>query len=824
MATNANQSEGNSGTKAFTFTVNRSVNTTGTNAVNWAVTGSGTNPANATDFLNGVLPSGTVSFAPGETSKGFTVNVQGDTTVEQNENFTVTLSNTTNGATITTATATGTIQNDDGNTGNTFSNTNPITIQDATASNPYPSTINVSGLNGNLASLKVTLTNLSHTWPDDIDALLVGPTGAKIILMSDVGGSDDLNNITLTFDPLATAALPDSGLITSGTYLPTDFAIGDLFNSPAPIGPYGTDFSVFNNTNPNGVWSLYIMDDTGGDAGDIAGGWSLTIGTTSTNNPTLAIAATNANQTEGNIGTKPFTFTVNRSVNTTGINAVNWAVTGSGTNPANATDFAGGVLPSGIVSFAGGETSKVITINVQGDTTVEQNENFTVTLSNPTNGATITTATATGTIQNDDSSTSNLKLLGVSADNYLYDLNVQTGLASNPRYTVQIALIDITQAPDGKLYGITLQGIPTPPNAFPSSLYLIDSDTGKTSLVQRTNVTPVTEGDLDFDPTTGIMYGVLQQTVFPILYSINITNGKTTKIATIGNQIRDISRLAFAPNGSLYALDTKNDQLLQINKLSGELISSVPLITPTGTTVDLGSTAGMDFNPITGELFVADGDGVAGFGTNKLYTLNITNGVLNPIGDLGLTYGLSGLEFVWTDMPTTPTLMISATNANQTEGNSGSKDFTFTVTRAVNITGENTVNWAVTGSGTNPANAADFLNGVLPSGTVSFAASETSKVIAVKVQGDTTVEHNENFTVTLSNPTNGATITTATATGTITNDDNNYTTIESVGNTSLIKDGANKLFTQVGSDTPVAVNRNGSQLYEGYAGWSFLAA
>jgi hypothetical protein len=411
-ATNANQTEGNSGTKDFTFTVNRSVNTTGTNEVNWAVTGSGTNPANAADFINGVLPSGIVSFAAGDTSKVITVKVQGDTTVEPNENFTVTLSNPTNGATITTATATGTIQNDDGNTGNTFSNTNPITIQDATASNPYPSTINVSGLNGNLASLKVTLTNLSHTWPDDIDALLVGPTGAKIILMSDVGGSDDLNNITLTFDPLATAALPDSGLITSGTYLPTDFAIGDLFNSPAPIGPYGTDFSVFNNTNPNGVWSLYIMDDTGGDAGDIAGGWSLTIGTTSTNNPTLAIAATNANQTEGNSGTKDFTFTVNRSVNTTGTNEVNWAVTGSGTNPANAADFINGVLPSGIVSFAAGDTSKVITVKVQGDTTVEPNENFTVTLSNPTNGATITTATATGTITNDDNNYTTIESIG----------------------------------------------------------------------------------------------------------------------------------------------------------------------------------------------------------------------------------------------------------------------------------------------------------------------------------------------------------------------------------------------------------------------------
>jgi hypothetical protein len=59
-------------------------------------------------------------------------------------------------------------------------------------------------------------------------------------------------------------------------------------------------------------------------------------------------------------------------------------------------------LPSGTVSFVAGETSKLITVTVQGDTTVESNETFTVSLSNPTNGATLTTATATGTIQNDD--------------------------------------------------------------------------------------------------------------------------------------------------------------------------------------------------------------------------------------------------------------------------------------------------------------------------------------------------------------------------------------------------------------------------------------
>ncbi|WP_375781795.1 Calx-beta domain-containing protein, partial [Microcystis aeruginosa] len=106
-------------------------------------------------------------------------------------------------------------------------------------------------------------------------------------------------------------------------------------------------------------------------------------------------------QTEGNTGTKAFTFTVTRSGDTSGSSSANWTVSGTGTNQANATDFVGGTLPSGTVSFAANETSQIITVNVSGDTTVETNEEFTVTLSNPTN-ATITTATATGTIQNDD--------------------------------------------------------------------------------------------------------------------------------------------------------------------------------------------------------------------------------------------------------------------------------------------------------------------------------------------------------------------------------------------------------------------------------------
>ena len=103
---------------------------------------------------------------------------------------------------------------------------------------------------------------------------------------------------------------------------------------------------------------------------------------------------------EGDNSIESLTFTVTRSGNTSGAAYAFFAVSGSGANAADAADF-DGTLPSGLVYFAAGETTQTLTVLVSGDTAIEADETFTVTLSSPT-GATITTATATGTIQNDD--------------------------------------------------------------------------------------------------------------------------------------------------------------------------------------------------------------------------------------------------------------------------------------------------------------------------------------------------------------------------------------------------------------------------------------
>src|SRR3954454_22174480 len=83
----------------------------------------------------------------------------------------------------------------------TFSNSTSIAIPDSGQGTPYPSQINASGFAGNVQKATVTLRNLTHTCPEDIQALLVGPNGAKSILMANVGGcpQTDIGLINLTF-------------------------------------------------------------------------------------------------------------------------------------------------------------------------------------------------------------------------------------------------------------------------------------------------------------------------------------------------------------------------------------------------------------------------------------------------------------------------------------------------------------------------------------------------------------------------------------------------------------------------------------------------
>ena len=163
-------------------------------------------------------------------------------------------------------------------TGASFANTTVIGITAAAGITPYPSPITVAGLNGVISSASVTLSNITHNVPDDLDILLVSPAGKKILLMSDAGGSGALSAVRLAFSDAAANPLPDLAQITAGTYRPTNYGTNDIFNTPAPAAPYGTNFSALVGASPNGVWQLFVADDgPNGGFGSIAG-WHLTLG------------------------------------------------------------------------------------------------------------------------------------------------------------------------------------------------------------------------------------------------------------------------------------------------------------------------------------------------------------------------------------------------------------------------------------------------------------------------------------------------------------------------------------------------------------------
>lgn len=153
-------------------------------------------------------------------------------------------------------------------------NPNGIHIPELGTATPYPSIIGVSDVTGVVSQVTVTLSNFTHSFPSDVDVLLVSPAGTSIVLMSDAGAGHSVTNVTLTFSATATASLPANAPITSGTYRPTDYPPDDVFVSPAPPPPRAASLTDFSGQDPNGAWRLFIMDDAAGDHGSLAG-WRL---------------------------------------------------------------------------------------------------------------------------------------------------------------------------------------------------------------------------------------------------------------------------------------------------------------------------------------------------------------------------------------------------------------------------------------------------------------------------------------------------------------------------------------------------------------------
>jgi subtilisin-like proprotein convertase family protein len=229
-----------------------------------------------------------------------------------------------------------------------FMASGPFAIPDGTGV-PVAIPIAVTGVTQSVVSLSLLIQNVAHPAAGDLDLLLVSPDGKRVVVQSDAIGIPLNGTVSYGLKDGETP-LPSNGV--PGFNSPTSYAPADVFGAPAPSGPHpeaapagsATLNGTFRGIVPDGVWTLYVQDDTAGN--------------------------------QGSIGAVALLLEV----------------------PEPGTDFA---PAGGVLRFPPGTTTQTLTVPIYGDTTVEPNETFSVDLASAIN-AVISDAQATGTIMNDD--------------------------------------------------------------------------------------------------------------------------------------------------------------------------------------------------------------------------------------------------------------------------------------------------------------------------------------------------------------------------------------------------------------------------------------
>ncbi len=249
-----------------------------------------------------------------------------------------------------------------------------------------------------------------------------------------------------------------------------------------------------------------------------------------------------------------------------------------------------------------------------------------------------------------------------------YTVSTTTGAATlsgaiNVNFCVGIAC-----SPDGTLYGMTDQLgriNNTAGQGGKNLLFKMDPTTGAATAVGRIDPTGVNqefEGDIAFNPVTGQLYAldtaVNQGYIFPVDRNTGQGNFAASAVKTIlpvtGTDL-DLSAMTFDAAGNCWVLDTRYPNHPGPAILEKIDLSTGSVLTSYTTTKMLGTCAGMAFDPVSGLLYMADGD--TG-GTANLYTFDFAAGdftVVGATGAQGLPYsgngglpytGLAGLTFM----------------------------------------------------------------------------------------------------------------------------------------------------------------------------------
>ena len=178
----------------------------------------------------------------------------------------------------------------------TFSNPTPITTSGVIQGlgSPYPSPVAVSGVPGKVSSVGVTVRGLTTNGVRALELALVAPDGTAVEVMRRVGdAATPVANVTYRVEDSALGQFPATGGPPTASYKPTNYAkapppapddpfgsacpIGTLYNPGPAAGSAPGTMAVFNGLEPNGTWSLCVINTLDGYAAQFAAGWSLDV-------------------------------------------------------------------------------------------------------------------------------------------------------------------------------------------------------------------------------------------------------------------------------------------------------------------------------------------------------------------------------------------------------------------------------------------------------------------------------------------------------------------------------------------------------------------
>jgi len=572
-----------------------------------------------------------------------------------------------------------------------------------------------------------------------VDIVIANSTSIDILLNNQSGATNYFDTYSLSSSKLT--AIDTVDFDNDGD---PDFVVSDEFNDQVLVfkgvgdGSFAAPESFTTGLQPK---TVIAADWSGDNAADIAapyrnggetpyvsvliqqsGGGTLPAGSFQFSSATYSVA-----ENGGSI-----TVAVSRVVGSSGAVSVDYASADGSAKAGN--DY---TAVSGTLNFADGQISQTIIVPILDDPDYEGNENFTLSISNATGGATIAApATTTITI-------------------------VENDPAPQPG-SLQFSVANYSIAENGVNANVTVTR-----TGGSSGLVSVDYATTDSSATAGSDYT-TTNGTLNFAD------GVISQVIsIPIIddtsyegneaFTVTLSNatGGAVLGATTIATVTIIENDPAPPPGVLQfsaanytVMESGGSLAVTVTRSNG----SFGTVTVGYSTQDGSATASNDYAPVSGTLTFLDGV------TSQTFSVPILEDTLYE-GDETFTAQLTGVTggatlganvnalVTITDndpVPPAGTLQFSGVNFNVAEN---AASISVTVTRTGGSFGSVSVDY-VSNNGSATAGS-DF---TAVNGALTFPDGVTSQIISVPILDDTTYEGDENFTLLLSNATGGASL------------------------------------------------------------------